>query len=187
MSDENVVTGANTTEAGATSETPAETLVTTEAEAGKEPEQSSEAEFSFDAPEGFEVNPQDMDAFKAIAKEAKLSQPAAKKLMELAVQREAQKLEKHQETIQAWTDSVKADKEIGGDKLADTLAVAKKAVDLGPPELKEFLNSSGLGNHPLFVRWAHTIGKALSEDAIVKGEATSAVGKPFYNNSQMKR
>ena len=47
---------------------------------------------------------------------------------------------------------------------------AKKAFDqFGTPELKTFLNDTGLGNHPELVRWAFRVGGALSEDGIVKG------------------
>lgn len=92
-------------------------------------------------------------------------------MVDLAVKREAGRLEAHKTMVGEWAETVKADKELGGDKLDQTLATAKKAIDLGPPELKEMLNVTGLGNHPAVVKWAYTIGKALSEDRFVTGKA----------------
>jgi hypothetical protein len=124
--------------------------------------------FEFKLPEGVELDQAGADEFKAIVSDAKLTKSEmAQKLADLVVNREQARLESHTRLVTEWADAVKADKEIGGDKLAENLAVASKAVALGGPELKELLNSSGLGNHPAVVRWALAIGKALSEDRLV--------------------
>ncbi|MBK8168152.1 MAG: hypothetical protein IPK64_19570 [bacterium] len=74
----------------------------------------------------------------------------------------------------AWQAEVKADATLGGDKLPQTLALASKALELGPPQLREFLNASGLGNHPAMVAWAAKIGQALSADTFIAGQRTAA-------------
>jgi hypothetical protein len=121
-------------------------------------------------PEGIELDQASLDNFKALVNDKALT-PAqrAQKVVDLAVKREADRLEMHTQRVAAWADEVKADKDLGGDKLEETLSVARKAIDLGTPELKEFLNTSGLGNHPAVVRWAYAVGKALSEDHFVPG------------------
>lgn len=196
MADENaVVTGADNTQAVDTSITSEDTSTTAQADpaaATDTPnadagEQAAEVQYEFDVPEGMEFKAEQVDEFKAVAKEAKLSPENAKKFMDLAVKREQARIEQHQQMVKDWTDQVKADKELGGDKLAETLSIAKKAVALGPPELKEVLNASGLSNHPAMVRWAFAIGKALSEDKVVTGEATPAAPSSFYPNSNMNR
>lgn len=138
-----------------------------------------EVDYTFELPEGVELDAKSMDEFKAMAKELKLPKEAAQKMVDLAAAREQARIETHAKTVADWAESVKADKEIGGDKLAANLAVARKAIDLGPPELKELLNVSGLGNHPAIVKWALAVGKALSEDNFVPA------GKPVEAQGSM--
>lgn len=144
-----------------------------EVKEGAQGEKTSE-ELSFtdlEMPEGVTLDEARLGEFTTIAKELGLPKDGAKKLVDLAVKHEAARIEAHQKVVGEWAESVKTDKELGGDKLSETLATAKKAIDLGPPELKELLNASGLGNHPAVVRWAYSIGKALSEDRFVTGRA----------------
>ena len=63
-------------------------------------------------------------------------------------------------------------------QLGENLAIARKAIDLGPPELKELLNSSGLGNHPEVVKLAYKVGKAISEDRFVTGSPKGPSNDP---------
>ncbi len=73
---------------------------------------------------------------------------------------------------QAWADASRSDKEFGGDKLNESLAVAKQALDTyGDAELKSLLHSSGLGNHPALIRLLVKTGKTLATDAVVTGRA----------------
>lgn len=80
-----------------------------------------------------------------------------------------------------WEAEVRADPVLGGDKLPQTLALGAKALELGPPQLREFLNASGLGNHPAMVAWAAKIGQALSPDTFENGTRTVAADKPLAN------
>jgi hypothetical protein len=93
----------------------------------------------------------------------------------------------HAQLVETWTEQVKTDKEIGGDKLAENLGVARKAIDtFGSPELKALLNSTGLGNHPEVVKLAFKVGKAISEDGFVsgspKGNTTNDPAKKLFPN-----
>lgn len=136
--------------------------------AGKPGESKDAAvDYKFDVPEGVTLDEGDLKQFTEIAKELKLPQDQASKLVGLAIAREQARAEAFVKQVQTWADEVKADKELGTD---ESIATAKKAIDLGPPELKELLNSTGLGNHPVVVRWALSVGKALSEDKFIAGK-----------------
>ena len=132
-------------------------------------------------PEGVELDQASLDEFKAVIGDKDLTaSQRAQKIVDLAVKREAGRLEQHKARVQGWVDEVKADKELGGDKLEQTLAVAEKAVQLGPPELEAFLKASGLGNHPAMVKWAYAIGTRLSEDGHVSpGRGGTPPAKPM--------
>ena len=137
-------------------------------------EPEGEVKYEFKMPEGVEADEKTLADFTKVAKELKLSPENAQKLVDIRSAAVTAAKEQHAATVQGWADAVKADKELGGDKLQETLATAKKAIDLGPPELKELLNDSGLGNHPAVVKWAHAIGKALSEDSFKAGSTKPA-------------
>lgn len=82
-----------------------------------------------------------------------------------------QQVEAWQKTTEQWAADVKADKEIGGDKLTGNLSAAQRALaQFGTPELKEYLEGTGLGNHPELVKAFVKIGKAMSEDGMVTGK-----------------
>lgn len=137
---------------------------------GKKPEGDKIAIELGELPEGIQVDQGSLDKLTEIVNDASLDAKAkANAIGKLAVQREADRLAAHVKQVGDWAEAVKTDPELGGEKLQATLATAKKAIDLGPPELKDLLNSTGMGNHPAVVRWAYTVGKALSEDSFVQG------------------
>lgn len=131
--------------------------------------------YEFQMPEGVELDTAAADEFKGIAKEYGLSQEQAQKVADIGAKMVQRQAEAHQAQVQAWVDAVKTDKEIGGEKLSENLAVARKTIDtFGSPELKEVLNQTGLGNHPEIVKLAYKIGKAISDDGFVRGGNTSS-------------
>lgn len=135
------------------------------------------AAYEFKAPEGMELDAASVDDFRAVAAELKLSPEAAQKVVDIAIKREQARAEAFATQVQAWGDEVRADKDIGGAKLDENLGVARKAIDqFGSPELKSLLDSTGMGNHPEVVRMMVRIGRAISEDKIVRGN-TSATPK----------
>ena len=136
---------------------------------GQPPEVATEVVYEFTLPEGMESDKASAEEFVAIAKELKLPKEQAQKVVDLAIKRETARAEAFNAQVQGWEASVKADKELGGDKLPETLAICRKAIDLGPPGLKDLLSSTKMGSHPDVVKWAYAIGKALSEDRFVQG------------------
>jgi len=155
---------------------PGEGAPTTPVE-GVKTDLTAEVKYEFKIPDGVETDQKTLDEFTKVAKELKLSPESAQKLVDLRAAAVQTAKEQHAATVAGWADAVKADKELGGDKLAENLAIAKKAIDLGPPELKTLLEDSGLGNHPAVFKWAHAVGKALSEDTFKAGSSAPAVGK----------
>jgi len=134
---------------------------------GKAPESEVEVDYTFEMPEGFELDEQSSTEFKEIAKDLKLPKESAQKLVDIAVKREQARVEAHAQAVKSWGEQVAADKELG---TPENLATAKQAIEtFGSPELKEMLDKTGLGNHPAVVRMALKIGKAISEDRVITG------------------
>jgi hypothetical protein len=183
-----VPAGTDTTQAGAQAGAEG-TKPEGEGAAGTPAAGSKEAEVSYEfkAPEGVNLDKARLDEFTAVAKELKLPADAAQKVVDLAIKAETARAEAHAQQVSEWAEAVKADKELGGDKLTESVATAMKAIDLGPPELKELLNASGLGNHPAVFKWAHAVGKALSEDTFKAGAQAPAgpvdVAQRLYGGS----
>lgn len=130
--------------------------------------------YEFKAGEGVELDTEALKDFEPVARELNLTNEQAQKLVDAypkilagVHQRQAEAWQKQTE---GWAETVKADKEIGGDKLTANLSAAQRALDqFGTPELKEYLNATGLGNHPDLVKTFVKIGKAMSEDGMVDG------------------
>jgi hypothetical protein len=121
-------------------------------------------------PEGVELDQAAATEFTAIAKELKLDQAAAQKLADVGAKMAQRQVEAHAKLVESWAEQVKTDNEIGGDKLAENLGVARKALEaFGTPELRDVLNATGLGNHPEVIRAFYKVGKAISEDRFVGG------------------
>ena len=64
-----------------------------------------------------------------------------------------------------WANQVKADSELGGQNFANTkLNIGRVMQQFGTPELKNFLNESGLGYNPDFVRFMNKVGTMIGND-----------------------
>lgn len=161
--------------------------------ADEAPEGAPEAYEDFTAPEGVTLDEAALTEFKDIAKDLNLSQADAQKVVDLGPKLmqtwQAKQTEAITATVAKWADDTRADKEIGGEKLNENLATAKKALDaFGTPALKTLLNESGLGNHPEIIRLLHKAGTAISEDGYVGGKRGTDGTKDataLYPNSKM--
>jgi hypothetical protein len=132
--------------------------------------------YEFKAPEGTQLNPEVIGKFEGVAKELGLSQEAAQKVVDAMAPQLAAAQAAQFETIKTgWADSARTDKEFGGDKFAENLAVAKKALDtFGTPELRTLLNDTGLGNNPEIIRAFYRAGQKISGSNFVAGGAAGA-------------
>lgn len=145
------------------------------AEEKEQKQEGAPEKYEFQAGEGVELDAEALKDFEPVARELNLTNEQAQKLVDAypkilagVQQRQA---EAWQAQTEQWAADVKADKEIGGDKLTANLGVAQRALDtFGTPALKEYLNGTGLGNHPELVKAFVKVGKAMSEDGMVTGK-----------------
>lgn len=161
-----------------------------EQKAEAKPEGAPEQYADFTLPEGLTFNSEVLDDFKAIAKERNLSQEDAQKFTDLGAkliqQSQTKTLEQIEATQAQWAEAASTDKEFGGDKLTENMAIANKALStFGSPELTKMLSESKLGNHPEIIRAFYRVGKAISEDKLVAGatkpaNAESDLAKKMY-------
>ncbi|WP_347299399.1 hypothetical protein [Clostridium perfringens] len=136
--------------------------------AEKEKKPAAPEKYEFTPPEGQELDANALAVFEPIAKELGLSQEQAQKLVDIYPQIQQQQAEAWSKQVADWSEQVKADKEIGGDKFNASVGAAQRALDqFGNTELREYLNASGLGNHPALVRFCAKVGKAMAEDTFV--------------------
>ena len=132
----------------------------------------------FKLPDGMETTPESVAQFKALAGEYKLSQEQAQKLVDM----QADFMSKHTKAIedrwaevnQEWKTAAQSDKEFGGKEFAANLGIAKKALEkYGSPALTEAIETTGMGNHPEFIRLLYKVGQTLKEDKVMdNGQAT---------------
>lgn len=136
-------------------------------------------EYEFEVPEGVEADAEVLEEFKGLARDLKLSQEDAQKLADLSAKVEVKRQEAFKAQQVQWIDAAKTDKEFGGEQFAENLAVAKRALDaFAPPEMRQLLTDSGLGNHPEVIRCFVRIGKQISEDGTFPaGGAPNSRGK----------
>ena len=159
----------------------------TTGEQEKKPEGAPES-YEFKAPEGVQFDDTVIGAFSEVAKDLNLPQDQAQKVLDkMAPVIAARQLEQFQVARVDWAEAAKADKEFGGENLAENLGMAKKALDtFATPELRALLEESGLGNHPEVIRMFYRTGKAISEDRFVGGKqgqrATQTVAQRMYPN-----
>jgi hypothetical protein len=167
----------------APADTPAEGTDPAAAEKPTVPEK-----YEFVAPEGAQLNPEVMAKFEGVAKELGLTQEAAQKVVDaMGPQIAAAQAAQFEAVKTQWADSARTDKEFGGEKLAENLAVAKKALDaFGTPELRTLLNDTGLGNHPEIIRAFFKAGQKISGANFVAGgttpSASSSAAATLYPN-----
>lgn len=179
-------------QATAATEPQADATQASEPEAGeaKEPVGAPETYEAFNMPEGVTLDPEVSSKLIALSKDLNLPQEAAQRVADLGAemaQKWASDLAAAQEaTGEQWAELTRADKEFGGDKLPENLALASKALNqFGSPELKSLLNESRLGNHPEVIRAFVKIGQAISDDRMVVGRTSASVdpAKAMYPNS----
>jgi len=172
-------TSTASTETTNTETTPsaAETTATTEAASPETGETASTSDYAdFQLPEGVAMDEQLFGEFTKTAKDIGLSQDQAQSLVSMGAQLSQkimnQAMSDQAARVTAWADETRNDKEIGGEKLQENLATAKKAMDaFGSDELIAVLDSTGLGNHPAIIKAFVKAGKAMSEDTLMPGGA----------------
>ena len=142
---------------------------------GEKPEGAPE-KYEWAAPDGVTLDESIMGSLSEVAKELNLPQAAAQKLVDKIAPVMAQRQVEQFEALRTeWRQASSSDQEFGGAKLAENMAVAKKALDaFSTPEFRQLLEQTGMGNHPEVIRTFYRAGKAISEDGLVSGSAPKA-------------
>lgn len=163
----------------------------------KAAENAPESYADFTPPEGVELDPTIIDAFKPVAKELNLSQAKAQALIDkltpiITQQSQAAVDTLHAQATAEWANTAKADPEIGGDRLDENLAKSRQLVEkLAPPEFVKFLNESGLGNHPEMIRMFSRLSPLVMQDGTLIRDGGSLpqddLAKRLYSNTNLNQ
>lgn len=114
------------------------------------------------------LDPKHLEKIASFAKERGLSQDQAQALLDRDNQLAVEQQANWDNTQKQWVNEVQADKELGGERYAQNIENAKRALDqFASPNLRKQLNETGLGNHPELVRVFARIGKAMADDTII--------------------
>lgn len=142
----------------------------------------ADGKYALAMPEGVTVDQALLDAlspkFAAKGMTTREAQELADEFIKVEQGRRESANKNWAETVAKWVDDAKADPTMGGAKWDATASMAKKAIDaLGTPELKEYLQATGGGNHPELIRIFAKVGPMISEDNPAIGGAGGS-GKP---------
>lgn len=132
---------------------------------------------------GENYNQTTVDFVTTVAKEMKLNNEQAGSLLKILADN-YQTVQ--QQTVQRertnWRAELRSDPELGGENFDKTrLHLSTVMRKFGNNEVKDILNSTGLGDHPAFVRMFNAIGASMSQEVnVIKG--TQPKPKFDYNN-----
>lgn len=142
--------------------------------AGGEPKgQEPAGDLKLKIPDG--VDAKVAEPYLALAKKHGLKPEAAQEVFDLAFKAgnegraalEQDIASTWEKTQEKWLNEARTDKEIGGDKFKENVALADKFVNkFGGDSLMSALRESGLGKHPAIIRAFAKAGRAISEDSI---------------------
>ena len=121
-------------------------------------------------PKGVTLDQPLIDAVAPVLKELGISQENASKLVKAQadyvaaaeVKREADFKAWMATTVKGYQDTLK--KEWGASHDANLTIAQRGMARLSGPEMKQILDDTGLGSHPLFVKMFYEVGKMVSED-----------------------
>lgn len=124
--------------------------------------------YEFNLQEGLELSPELEADFTAIAKDAKLTQEQATKLIDLHSKVVLDVMHKQEEIVDGWT----AECQKQGLISRENIAAAKLAVNtFGGGEAMQVLVNTGVANHPAIQKMLQNIGGLLMEDQPPDGQA----------------
>lgn len=132
-------------------------------------------------PDGILFDDASLDAFKTLSQEMGLSLEQVQKLVDFEGHFLRQGISddenEKQQILESWA---KQTKEMYGPDFEDAVSLAVRAADaFGGPELRQLLETTGLGNHPVIVRTFNEIGKRISEDSFPGGKSSALQDKTF--------
>lgn len=132
-------------------------------------------------PQSLKGNEAHFEAFKKLAQELHLPTQTAQKLVEweASVNQTARQTSEQQreEILQKWTAQTK--EQFGPSYQQEITRALQAAERFGGPQLRELLDATGLGSHPVVVKTFHAISQQISEDVSVSGKLSHTTDKTF--------
>ena len=132
-------------------------------------------------PENSSLNEQQLSAFKQTAAQLKLPAEALVKWLSYEEERlqswqQEQSLQR-QEQLAGWAAQTQ---EEFGPHWQEEISKAVRAADaFGGPQLRQLLEETGLGNHPVIVRTFRAVAQCISEDVTPGGASHATADKTF--------
>lgn len=133
--------------------------------------------YEFKIPETSLVSDKDIERIESYAKEQGLSKEEGQKFFDSHNEATNEALDFYDKTKQeeaknlintVWPQAAKEDKEIGGEKFNETCEISKRLIEkVNVPGFSEELDNSGLGNHPLFLKYQRRLGEMMSDDKFI--------------------
>ena len=129
--------------------------------------------YSYDFPEGFELDNESFDSFKKVALDEGITQKQFQALAGYDVQRTEAAKESFQASItQNRNDSENALRTEWGDKYDSKIESAKGVLrSYGNEEFTQFLKDSHLGDNPGVIKMLSWVAEKLSEDSLINSES----------------
>lgn len=153
---------------------------------------------AFKVADGVVIDEELLAEFTPIAKELNLPQSKAQQIIDF-VPKIVEKVtlqmhEAHANQVKAWAEQAGKDPELSADVALGEKSEAARVINtLATPELKAFLNESGLGNHPEMIRTFLRLAPMMREDGFEVGGSGSTgsgvdakAGSIFNHPSRMK-
>lgn len=132
------------------------------------------ATLSLKLPEKAVLDAQALERMTAKATTLGLSQELGQQVLE-HVNAEVASFQQKQEAdaakmrTETWVQQAQADPEIGGAKFNETVQLSAQArKKFFTPEFDQMLETTGLGNHPEFIRAWSRVGRAMAESTLVQ-------------------
>lgn len=122
-----------------------------------------------------------LEDFKELSRELGLSCEQVQKLLDFETRYArtgAQNGEEEKrQIVERWAEQTKV---LYGARCEEEISLAVRAANaFGGPELRDLLEATGLGNHPVIVRTFNEIGKSISEDVCPGGKPAAPQDKTF--------
>lgn len=140
--------------------------------------------FQLELPEGSLLDEAHVDKVVSFAKERGLSKEQAQAILNRDAAEKADFVKANRPGGETWQKQVGsyhqiclADKEIGGseENLKKSAEYAHRVIEKHfSPNIKEFLDQTGLGSHPDFVRGFARLGRSMAEDQASHGSSIPA-------------
>lgn len=132
-------------------------------------------------PENSTLPAETLAAFKQAAAEVKLPADALGKWLALEENHRAQtaqqQAQQELDRLEKWAHQTQDE---WGETWQEEVSKAVRAADaFGGPELRQLLEETGLGNHPVIVRTFHAVAQCMSEDITPGGVPSAQTDKTF--------